>query len=323
MKVKSRAIFKLLDKLLLSSLKKETSIDAISSDMPHIMVVLHYDKLYQQNPILRNVESGSENQENYGDRNVLSEMSARELEQFISHETVGLLIFGACENHGDHMPFGSDFIMPFELAKRVAARYGKKIIIFPPIPYGVSSHHKDFFMTVSFEPDTMMNVIRDILQSLVNNNIRNILIINGHDGNIAPIELASRIIKERNPRVVISCLESWWTLVGSIDKELFDVWDGLGHGGEAETSAMLAVRPDLVNMTVAPKDVIPKLPDNIRIYWKFNELTDTGATGAPRKATTTKGNKIISILENVLLEFILDMEKDRWKYGIGGSGSNT
>jgi hypothetical protein len=92
MKVKSRAIFKLLDKLLLSSLKKETSIDAISSDMPHIMVVLHYDKLYQQNPILRNVESGSENQENYGDRNVLSEMSARELEQFISHETVGLLI---------------------------------------------------------------------------------------------------------------------------------------------------------------------------------------------------------------------------------------
>jgi creatinine amidohydrolase len=285
--------------------------------------MINYNKLYQQNLILRNVESGSENQENYGDRNVLSEMSARELEQFISHETVGLLIFGACENHGDHMPFGSDFIMPFELAKRVAARYGKKMVIFPPIPYGVSSHHKDFFMTVSFEPDTMMNVIRDILQSLVNNNIRRILIINGHDGNIAPIELASRIIKERNPRVVISCLESWWTLVGSIDKDLFDVWEGLGHGGEAETSAMLAVRPDLVNMAVAPKDVIPKLPDNVRIYWKFNELTDTGATGAPRKATRTKGDRIISILENVLLAFILDMEKNQWRYGIGESSNNT
>jgi creatinine amidohydrolase len=269
------------------------------------------------------VESGIENQENYRDRNVLSEMSAHELEQFISHETVGLLIFGACENHGDHMPFGSDFIMPFELAKRVAARYGKKMVIFPPIPYGVSSHHKDFFMTVSFEPDTMMNVIRDILQSLINNNIRRILIINGHDGNIAPIELASRIIKERNPKVVISCLESWWTLVGSIDKDLFDVWEGLGHGGEAETSAMLAVRPDLVNMAVAPKDVIPKLPDNVRIYWKFNELTETGATGAPRKATRTKGDRIISILENVLLAFILDMEKNQWRYGIAASSSSS
>ena len=269
------------------------------------------------------MESGIENQENYRDRNVLSEMSAHELEQFISHETVGLLIFGACENHGDHMPFGSDFIMPFELAKRVAARYGKKMVIFPPIPYGVSSHHKDFFMTVSFEPDTMMNVIRDILQSLINNNIRRILIINGHDGNIAPIELASRIIKERNPKVVISCLESWWTLVGSIDKDLFDVWEGLGHGGEAETSAMLAVRPDLVNMAVAPKDVIPKLPDNVRIYWKFNELTETGATGAPRKATRTKGDRIISILENVLLAFILDMEKNQWRYGIAASSSSS
>ena len=269
------------------------------------------------------MESGIKNQENYRDRNVLSEMSAHELEQFISHETVGLLIFGACENHGDHMPFGSDFIMPFELAKRVAARYGKKMVIFPPIPYGVSSHHKDFFMTVSFEPDTMMNVIRDILQSLINNNIRRILIINGHDGNIAPIELASRIIKERNPRVVISCLESWWTLVGSIDKDLFDVWEGLGHGGEAETSAMLAVRPDLVNMAVAPKDVIPKLPDNVRIYWKFNELTETGATGAPRKATRTKGDRIISILENVLLAFILDMEKNQWRYGIAASSSSS
>jgi hypothetical protein len=51
-------------------------------------------------------------------------------------------------------------------------------------------------------------------------------------------------------------------------------------------------------------------------------LTDTGATGAPRKATTTKGDKIISILENILLAFIWDMEKNQWRYGINNS-SNT
>jgi len=264
------------------------------------------------------MESSGENQR-IKNCSILSEMNANDLKQFISNETVGLLIFGACENHGDHMPFGSDFIMPFELAKRVAANYSKKMIIFPPIPYGVSSHHKDFFLTISIEPDTMVNMIRDILQSLVNNSITRILIINGHDGNIAPIELASRLIKERNPSVVISCLESWWTLVGTINKELFDVWNGLGHGGEAETSAMLAVRPDLVNMAIAPKDVVPKLPDNVRIFWKFKELTDTGATGAPRRASRKKGDKIISILENVLLEFILNMEKNQWRYGIDKS----
>src|SRR5918911_2386373 len=179
------------------------------------------------------MESGSENQTNYGDHNVLSEMSVRELEQIISNETVGLLIFGACENHGDHMPFGSDFIMPYELAKRVATKY-QNILICPPIPYGVSSHHKDFLMTISLEPDTMVKVIYDILQSLVSNNISRILIINGHDGNIAPIELASRTMKEMHSHIVISCLESWWTLVGQIDKELFDVCDGLAMVARAK-----------------------------------------------------------------------------------------
>jgi creatinine amidohydrolase len=85
--------------------------------------------------------------------NILSYMNATKLQQLITPDTVAVLIFGACENHGDHMPFGSDFIMPYELAKRVAKKY-PNILICPPIPYGVSSHHKDFFMTISLEPDT-------------------------------------------------------------------------------------------------------------------------------------------------------------------------
>ena len=85
-----------------------------------------------------------------------------------------------------------------------------------------------------------------------------------------------RSIKDMHPEVTICCLESWWTLVGQIRKDLFDIWNGLGHGGEAETSAMLAVRPDLVDMNLAPSDTIPKLPTNVRIYWNFDELTGTG-----------------------------------------------
>jgi creatinine amidohydrolase len=252
---------------------------------------------------------------------ILSEMNARELSEIAADRTIAILIFGACENHGDHMPFGADFIMPFELAKRLARKY-HNLIVFPPMPYGVSSHHKDFFMTTSLEPETMIAVIHDILQSLVNNNkITRILIINGHDGNIPAIELASRKIKEQHPEVTISCLESWWTLVGALDRHLFDVWNGLGHGGEAETSAMLAVRPDLVDMSLAPKQVVPKLPGNnsnnntIRIYWSFKELTDTGTTGAPQKATAQKGERILELLEEVLLAFIEEMDRSQWKYG--------
>ena len=57
-----------------------------------------------------------------------------------------------------------------------------------------------------------------------------------------------RATKNRYAEVVVACLEAWWVLVGEITTGLFEVWHGLGHGGEAETSAMLAVRPDLVKM---------------------------------------------------------------------------
>src|SRR5438105_11753494 len=117
---------------------------------------------------------------------IISEMNAAEVRRAVNSETVAVLIFGACENHGDHMPFGADFIMPVELAKRISARY-KNLLIYPPMPFGMSSHNKDFQMTISLEPDTMTSVVHDVLQSLVSNNVRRILIINGHDGNIAPI----------------------------------------------------------------------------------------------------------------------------------------
>ncbi|MDP9211393.1 MAG: creatininase family protein, partial [Thermoproteota archaeon] len=84
----------------------------------------------------------------------------------------------------------------------------------------------------------------------------------------------------------------------------------------AETSAVLAVRPDLVNLESAPKEVIPKMPENIRIFWKFDELTSTGATGSPQKAPIRKGNEILQLLEDVLISFIKEMESTDWKYGI-------
>ena len=110
----------------------------------------------------------------------------------------------------------------------------------------------------------MIRAIEDICLSLIKNKINRILILNGHDGNIAPIELSARTIKDRYPDIAIACLEAWWTIVGH-SNNLFEKWKGLGHGGEAETSAMLSVRPDLVDMGHAPRKIIPSLPRDVRI----------------------------------------------------------
>jgi creatinine amidohydrolase len=246
---------------------------------------------------------------------LIGEMNAHQIKKKVNDKTVALLIFGSCENHGDHLPFGSDFIFPFELAKRVAVKI-ENLIILPPIPYGVSIHHKKFYMTISLGTNTLISLIENLLESVYNNGVHKILIINGHDGNIAPIEIAARNTKDRYPNITIACLESWWELIGKISPDTFNVWDGLGHGGEAETSAMMTIRPDLVNKNNIPEDTIPNLPKHIRIFWTMDELTKTGATGSPNNGSVQKGDVICRILEDLLISFLLDMENNRWKYGL-------
>ncbi|HSA74869.1 MAG TPA: creatininase family protein [Candidatus Nitrosocosmicus sp.] len=266
---------------------------------------------------------------------MLEDMNAVEVREHQNSKSIAFVLLGSCENHGDHLPFGSDFIFPVNLVQSIiddivdsqstlaAAEKRHNFLVLPAVPYGVSIHHLDYQMTISLRSSTMISLIEDLLNCLASNGIRRVIILNGHDGNIAPAETASRNIKNEYPEMVIACLESWWTLVGQKNKDAFDVWNGLGHGGEAETSAMLAVRPDLVDLSLAPEQTIPNLPgEDIRIYWKFNELTNTGSTGAPRSATIQKGEEIIKILTKVILDFLDKMDSTDWKYGISISNND-
>lgn len=262
--------------------------------------------------------------DNISKKYMLENMNAVEVSKYQNSKSIAFLLIGSCENHGDHLPFGSDSLFPLNLVRLVLdsilkskSEHDHNFIVLPVVPYGVSIHHIDYQMTISLRSSTMINLIEDLLRCLASNEIRRVIILNGHDGNIAPAETASRNIKNEYPDMVIACLESWWTLVGQKNKEAFDVWDGLGHGGEAETSALLAVRPDLVNLSLAPEQTIPNLPgEDIRIYWKFNELTNTGSTGAPKLATVEKGEEIIKILTKVVVDFLEKMDSNDWIYGV-------
>ncbi len=250
---------------------------------------------------------------------LLEELNANQVKYKINQKTIVFIVLGACENHGNHMPFGADFIFPMNLIQIIIEdllKINNNIIVLPAVPYGVSSHHSNFQMTISLDPNTMILILENIMQSLVKNGVNKIIILNGHDGNISPIEIALRKIKNDYPEVTLACLESWWVTAGQKDKTLFKTWDGLGHGGEAETSCMLYVRPDLVDINNISNPIIPNLPrDDIRLYWNFNELTDTGYTGDPTSASSQKGEKVIKILKNIIIEFLIAMEKSEWKYG--------
>lgn len=222
---------------------------------------------------------------------------------------------GAFENHGYHMPFGTDALISNILAEKLAERVDNMMVI-PPINYGLSHHYNHLPFTISLKPETIVNVIKEILQEVVRNGIKKILIINGHDGNIAPIELAARAVKVEHPEVTIATLSDWWVAAGKMVPDgFFDKWNGLGHAGEGETSMGLALFEDLMEMEHA-KGVIPNLPEHVDIKWRFEELTDTGASGDPSVATIEKGKvleeKVLTVLEN----FVHEMDKKDWTYGL-------
>lgn len=224
-----------------------------------------------------------------------------------------ILAVGSCENHGLHLPFGTDTLVSSILSEKVAAEV-KGLLVLPPINVGVSVHYAHFPFTLSLQYETLIAVIKDILTSVIKNGIKKIFIMNGHDGNIAPIEIATRAIKVAYPDVKIASLDAWWVTAGKLlPPNTFEVWDGLGHAGEGETSMGLALFPELIEMEHA-RGVVPNLPDSVDIKWNFAELTDCGATGDPTKGSVEKGRLMEEVLVKAVVKFFNDMEACDWKY---------
>ena len=106
------------------------------------------------------------------------------------------------------------------------------MLVLPPVPVGYSAHYDSFPFSLTLGYDTVTQVVYDLVESIIRNGIKTILLVNGHDGNIAPIEIASRKIKEVYPDARIAALDQWWVTAGQLlPAGTFEVWDGLGHAG--------------------------------------------------------------------------------------------
>ncbi len=226
---------------------------------------------------------------------------------------VAVLPLGSTESHGDHLPYGTDTIEASVIAEDLSGRF-PNLLVLPTLPYGMSEHYSSFPIALSLRSSTLVSVISDLLNSLYKHDIKRILIINGHDGNIAPIEMATREFKATYSDMKIAVIEAWWDIVSQLlPKNTFAVWNGRGHGGELETSVMLSIRPDYVKMIFA-KGVVPDLPEHVQIKWLFHELANTGSTGDPTKGTKEKGSSARRALVEYLVDFLKKMDQKDWKY---------
>lgn len=244
-------------------------------------------------------------------KNELWKMTAHQVEEGNFNKAV--LAVGSCEAHGRHIAEGCDTLVAYKISKQIAERIPGMLVL-PPITVGYSAHYDSFPFGLTLSCDTVTNVIYDMLESVIRNGIRDIFLMNGHDGNIAPIEIASRRIKEVFPEARIAALTQWWVAAGNLlPKDTFEVWNGLGHAGEGETSIAYYLFPDWCEPELATCR-IPDLPDEVEIKWDFSELTDTAQTGDATKATAEKGRLMNDAVVEHVVKTLRELDAKDWKY---------
>lgn len=188
-------------------------------------------------------------------RLLLQELTRAESRQ-IAAETLVVWPVGALEQHGPHLPVGTDYLTVEALGRRSAQQAADRIpvVVAPTLPFGSSQHHLPFGGTMSLSTEAYYRVAYELGESLITSGYRKIFIVNGHGGNNEILQLVARDLALKHPVSVAAA--SYWTVA----------WDALvkleahipgrlpGHAGAFETSIMLALTPDLIQHPLPHRD---------------------------------------------------------------------
>lgn len=233
----------------------------------------------------------------------LINMTWEEVERVLEDTDYVIVPVGSCEQHSLHLMLQTDAALAYEVSTRIVEKSSPdlKLLIAPTIPIGWSEHHMHFSGTLTLRPETLLAIISDICRSLKRHKIKNVVLINGHGGNRTVLEMAAtRLQRELDMNVLIF---NYWTLATDvIRKEVqSQTW---GHSCEVETSIAMHLLPETVKRERIRKPKVKSryiiFDSNERFssapvrYWE--DLTDTGATGDPTKASKELGAKLIDVI---------------------------
>jgi creatinine amidohydrolase len=229
---------------------------------------------------------------------------------------LAVLPIGAIEQHGPHLPLGTDSTILAALLDALRGRTlgGGRALLLPLLPVGLSPEHKGFAGTLTVEAETLLALWCDVARSVVRAGVRRLLFLNSHGGNGALADLATFRLRDE-AGVVAAALTThrFGAPAGMLDAD--ERRYGI-HGGHAETALMRAIAPDLVaaeapSFASREREVATAragyTAGPARLAWRAEDLNAAGTVGDAARATAAEGEALLDFMATQTVEVMEDL----------------
>jgi creatinine amidohydrolase len=232
-----------------------------------------------------------------------AELTQPEIAAQLRRNPFVILPCGSVEQHGPHLPTGTDTFAAIVIAHAVAERMDA--LVLPATPFGVTPMHMPYEGTVTLTPDTYMRVQVETCVSTARHGAKYLLILNWHEGNIPSLAIAAEALHREHGMSVVTVQACY------VAEELYgQSCDGLTHGGEIEALAVLAHRPELVHLDRIEyssdhshghkMDKLRRTRAYQPVLTDIRSIAPTGWFGSPQHATAEKGARMLADIADAI-----------------------
>jgi creatinine amidohydrolase len=237
-------------------------------------------------------------------------LKAPDLNERAKAGAIAILPVASTEQHGPHLATGVDGFLCGEICRRAAQKLASRdtpAVVAPVFWPGLAEHHVPFGGSFTLSVATYQAVLRDLTRSIVRAGFRRLVVVNGHGGNISALNAFSEELTRELEATVL--FTTYWLLAEEAFARILEQQRSVLHACEAETSMMMAVRPELVDRARLAEAVGPMadragsvLNQPLHRWRSFKEITKTGVIGDARSASAEKGERLLEAAADALAE---------------------
>lgn len=238
---------------------------------------------------------------------ILHELSWVGAKKYFQSSDIAILPIGSTEQHGPQNPLGTDHLIARSLAEEAAKQ--AKVVCLPVIPFGVSSHHRQFWGTIHVKPESFKAYVRDVCLSLKYYGVQKVVVVNGHGGNTRNLVELARELREQG---IFLSIFIWWEAAKRRLPNIFGE-EERGHAAAEETSVNIALTCHLVDMSKAvdekPRQLFAQASVGVNYGLDTVDRTSSGILGTSTTASARKGKKIVETAVEELVKHVKALKK--------------